>query len=1652
MTHFHHWAKGLALAFILGVTACGGGDKPQSAEETGVLQNGEIVPRDRNEARAAQNRERARQAAIDKAEADFTYFRYRIDLSADQPKACFVFSDALDPETDFAPYVEFRPAFRAAFSVEGRELCVGGLSFGEERVAVLKSGLPAAENGKVLATSQDVPISFEDRPPYVGFKGAGIILPREDADGLPIETVNVDMVNITVSKVNDRALVNKSLDNGETTEQGRDTYLWGDRRADDVSTPVWSGTMNVKRAQNTPVVTVFPLADVIGALDAGAYFVRIEDAREISQNSGPAAASVRWIMVTDLALTAYRGDHGLDVTLRSLQSGRAMAGMKVQLLASNNDVLGETMTGTDGRVRFDKPLVSGRGNDAPRMVLAFGETGDLAVLDLYRSPVDLSSEETGGRYVKGDVDGFLYTERGIYRPGETVHLTSLMRTRSGFAVENRSGSIIVRRPNGLEADRLRFENVEGGGIDYDYHLSDSSARGVWTASLDIDGIGSVGAKSFTVEDFVPQRISVDVEGDIKTPIKQGGSRGIFANARFLYGAPGAGLTVQSQARIEVDPSPFENFSGFAFGERGETFREQIVELPDQTADGEGKALLEIDPGRNTGASSGRPLRINTVISVLEPGGRAVTDSVRIPYRPSDLYLGIRPDKTGDLSDKGRGFELAAISADGEAMAAEMAWKVISIVYHYDWYKDGANWRWRRSRSVNTVNEGIARSQDGATASIKVDGLESGSYELIVTSGRRKASQSFYIGWGGSVSDDGIEAPDRVDISVPEAPAKVGRDMQIAITPPYDGIAEITVATDRVLSVQSREVSRDGSRISLPVSEDWGEGAYIMVTVYSPRDPVFQAKPRRALGVTYVPVEMASRTFELTINAPDIARPRQERLITVDIKGGPREPVFLTLAAVDEGILQLTKFASPNAPAHYFGKKSLGVSLYDDYGRLLDPNLGMPSEVRTGGDQLGGEGLSVVPTKTVALYSGIVDVGRSGKAEIRFDLPDFNGELRLMAVAWSASGLGSASQAMIVRDKVPAELILPRFLAPGDEAFATASIDNVEGEAGAYKASMASIGGVETTASEVTRTLQKGQRADESLRLMATGEGISQLTLEVDGPDGFRVDHTYPIQTRSAFFPVSRVSRVLMEPGDKFTFDPAVFNGLQAGSRSLSVSFSSLPVDAGALYASLSRYPYGCTEQTVSRVMPLLYAEQLVDLDDEVARDDGARTRIQESVTTLLNRQSADGAFGLWRESDRYASPWLGAYTTDFLYRAKEAGYSVPNEALERAYDLLQTVAQGDAWRVYGYETDVWESQWHSDTQVKLMQRSSAYALYVLAKAGKADVSRLRYLHDRNLSQIESPLARAHIAAALAHMGDRSRAASGFQKAIAALGYNNSGDYYQTPRRDMAGVFALVAETGFNDLLTGLADKLGDNLPDPQNMTTQEKAFMLLAVNAMVGDEGGVTIDAEGLGANNDNEERYLLSEAQATDQVSFTLGGTKPLFRTLVARGTPMTAPPAISQKLEVTKTYHQLNGQRASLGQVSQGDQLVVIIKLEPGEDRNNPLIIADLLPAGFEIETVLSPGDGRVRDGDDDGAFAWAGPISTPRTSQARDDRYVAAIDLQAANATLAYIVRAVTPGDFVLPGVTAEDMYRPEVQARSEAGRVVVAPAGGSASGRP
>lgn len=1618
-----NWLRfGVLLVLGAALAACDPADAPDAPASQGPV----LSPRAADAPRAA-----------DIAPDQFEYLRYAINTESSAPELCLTFSAPLDPQVDYSAYIEIDEP--VSLAVSGQRLCLGGLQFGQTRTVTLRQGLPSADGASLAADEQTV-LTFDDRPAFIGFAGSGVVLPRIDADGVAIQTVNVPRVRVIVHRVTDRALAFREITSGYDAASGEWNWAYGEETPGDAGVEVWRGEMDTPGDANASVTTVFPIAETIGRLQPGAYYIEVDDADAVErdENSGNHARARRWIMVTDLAFTAWRSGDGMEVTVRSLQSARPAQGAEVRLVARSNEVLSSQVTGLDGKARFSAALMNGTDGNTPRLLAAYGVDGDFALLDLNRNPVDLSSQPVAGRDRPDHGDAYLYLDRGVYRSGETVQASALLRDLAGRALTGRAGSLIVYQPNGLELTRHRFENApNAGGLSHGFELPRSAARGQWRLALALDGAGEVGSTWFAVEDFVPQRVELTLSADSETPMRAGETRMVDARVRFLYGAPGAGLTIEGSARIEPDPNPFTDWAGYRFGRHDERFSESLEDLPRTVADGRGEARVPVSAdGR--GEDSSLPLRLRAVIRVQEPGGRAVADDVRIPYRPQARYAGLRAEFDGAAERNAPArFSLIAVDADGAPVAADMQWCLVRRDYNYDWYRtDGGEWRWRRSERVVPIESGQTRLNGTDAAEISTGSLAWGDYTLIVSDGERDiASTGFWVGYGGR-AQAGEEAPDTVRVAGPDRAPEAGSNAVITVRAPYAGLAEVVVANDRILTSRQISVSEEGAEITVPVTADWGAGAYVMVSVYTPRDAVNQPRPRRAVGVTWVPVNVEGRTFDLTLDAPERAIPEQPLVVNVSAEGGPRgERAWVTLAAVDEGILLLTNFRSPNPADWFFGQTQLGVDLLDDYGRVLDPNQGAAAPVRSGGDQIGAAGLSVVPTRTVALFSGPVQLDRSGRASITLDVPEFNGELRLMAVAWSEGGLGSASRPVTVREDAPAELILPRFMAPGDTAEATVTVDNIDLPAGAFTAQVSATGPISAPGDAVQISLAPGQREDRRVRLSADAAGIGELVLAVSGPQNFSTRRSYPIEVRSAWLPESRVERRILRPGESWTPPAAALAGYVDGTGSLLVSSSAFPIDMGPLYRDLAAYPYACTEQSLSRAMPLLYARQLADLADEDTRG-GAAADVRRTIEQILSRQSGDGSFGLWRVGDGQASPWLGAYAADFLSRAEQQGYPVPRAALERALNQLQPIARGELWRAYGYNTSVPEARWTRDTRQRLEDRSAAYALYVLARNGQADRSRLRYMHDERIRQIESPLARAHIGAGLAAMGDRARAASAFEAAVEALGYRNEGDWYQSVRRDTAAVLALAAEAGETDIVERLAGRLSRDLPEPSRLTTQEKVFLILAAHALAGDSDAVSISYDGTA---DDPAAVRFDAAALAQAGTFTNTGAQPVFVTMLARGAPAEAPPASASMLRVEKSILNTRGEAVDLASVVQGDRLIISLTLIPERQAMASYVIADLLPAGFEIEGVLT-----AEDGAPNGPYAFLGELSYPQVAEARDDRFVAAIESRGGRTErFAYVVRAVTAGEFALPGAVAEDMYRPDVTARSESSRVAIRP---------
>ncbi len=1609
------------------------------------------------------NAPRARREPVD----GMAWTNTRIDVSGANPRACLEFSRPLatGANVHFADYIQIEPAAPIQVEPSGTLLCISGLPYEPDRQVTIRQGLPA-QDGSHTTRDESFTLSFGDRPAYVGFAGNGVILPRAEADGLAIETVNVSKLDIEVLRVPDRILSQRDVSPGESYDEGSWGW-WGE--GDDVGVQVYKGSVDIALGQcpdrpqdracsrrNQGITTVFSLGAALGQLRPGAYIVRAKDSSPGAgangrDNDRPAFA-YRWIIYTDVALQTFEGATGMDVVARSLRSARPLGNVTLTLIAENNDELARIRTDAQGRAHFNKPLFDGEGPARARYVMAYGGEGDFAALDLNRSALDLTDRNIDGRATPGDIDAYVYTERGVYRPGERVRLIGLMRDPSGHAITNRLSTLIFYRPNGTEARRLRLNNaVQGGAIAQNFDLDRSAPRGMWRAVLQVDGQeAQAGEVSFSVEDFVPQRLRVRMSA-AETPLTANQQRPISVQADFLYGAPGGGLAVETEARLQVDENPFPDQRGFQFGKTDESFSEQLIQLPATTTDGQGAAQVLF--ALSNPPTTSLPLRARVVASVADPGGRVVRESFQIPVRLSSAYIGVKPrfENFSVAHGAAASFDVIAMGAQGARTALPgVQWRLVEEDWSYDWYLDGGQWKWRRTGRDIPIDGGTVNVTGGQPAQIGRTGLRDGQYRLILTQAGANAETSlrFSVGWSYDSGD--TATPDMVTVDAPDQAVRSGSRARVRISAPYPGEAQIVVATDRVLETRTMHIGAEGATLDLATSDAWGAGAYVLVTVMTPRDPVNLPVPRRAVGVAYVPVDVASRVLNVSVGQGlGVVRPRQQVNIPIRVTNVPGgEHVRVAIAMVDQGILGLTNYQSPNPQDYFFGRRALGVLVRDDYGRLLNPNLGAAAIARQGGDSLGGEGLTVVPTRTVSLFSDVVQVDGAGRATIPLTIPDFNGELRLMAVAWSESAVGQASQAVTVRDPVVAELILPRFLAPGDEALATLNLDNVEGPSGAYAVTFHGSSAAVLNAPAARVQLARGQR--QTVRVAVTGgnAGVGTIALHLTGPQGFTaIDRSYDIQSRAPYLPITLVttepqaaSVAWRAPGDALaSFAPGEGRAL--------VSYSNLAnLNPAPLIDALERYPYGCSEQLTSVSMPLIYFNTLAR-ESGLTQDLRLRGRIQDAVTRLLDRQSPDGSFGLWTASDGAATPWLGAYVVDFLQRAKAQGFIVPQAALDSAYNALRNVARvGDSGSV-GYDFTVYRWPGSTDSDALLRSRSAAYALYVLAHGRAADVSQLRYFHDARLRDEPSPLARAQIGAGLAFLGDQARAHDSFRQAEAALGYRNTGDWYQSPVRDMAGVLALAAEAGEVDLVDRIRRRLEREAPDAANLMTQEQAQFLMAANALLQRAGPLNIALNGQGGQG---RRVMASAAQLTQGLVFRNDGRGPVWRSLALSGPPRESPGALSQGYVISKTIYRLDGSIASLDSIRQGERVIVALSGAPEGVRLYPTVVVDLLPPGLEIESVLTPDDGLGElqyDGTRrSGPFAFVGQIDSGRVAEARDDRFVGAIDIRGSRFTFAYMARAVTPGSYVMPGVQVEDMYRPGVFARTAPGRIQIAPQGG------
>ncbi|CAD5107666.1 alpha-2-macroglobulin family protein [Zestomonas carbonaria] len=1497
-----------------------------------------------------------------------------------------------------------------------------------------------AVNGATLAKEHVARLTTRDLQATVGFASRGSLLPTRLAEGLPVIALNVDKVNVEFFRIKPQALP------AFLSRWGRASSLdtWEARDLLPMAELVYGGRFDLNPARNTRETLLLPIGGIDPLKQPGVYLAVMREAGSYAYTQ-PATL----FTLSDIGLSVHRYRDRLDVFAQALEGGKALADIELELLDSNGRSLGSGKTDKAGHAELALP-------DKAEVLLA-RKDGQTSLLRLNTAALDLAEFDIAGPRAH-PLQFFVFGPRDLYRPGETVLLNGLLRDADGKPVKAQPVNVEVRRPDEQVSRKFVWSADDSGLYQYRLELAGEAPTGKWQLLFDL-GDGKPQLYEFLVEDFLPERLALELKGS-DTPLRPADNPQFRVEGRYLYGAPAAGNRLSGQLYVRPLRDAVASLPGYQFGSVVEEELSQNLDIDETSLDADGKATLDIE---SKWAEARSPLKLILQASLQESGGRPITRRIVQPVWPAERLPGVRGLFDGDSVDADglAEFELLVADSTGRKLAADdLKVRLVRERRDYYWnYSESDGWSYHYNEKYLQLSEETVKVAEGGTAKVSFP-VEWGPYRVEVEDPRTRLVSSLRF-WAGYRWQDNAEGgavrPDQVKLALDKPAYRDGETARVTVTPPTAGNGYLLVeSSGGPLWWQEIEVPAEGKSFDIPIAKDWARhDLYVSALVVRPGERKANVTPKRAVGLLHLPLERAERKLALSLLAPEKMRPRQPLKIRVqarDASGAPAREARVLVAAVDVGILNITEYKTPDPFASLFGRKAYGADQLDVYGQLIEAGQGRLASLAFGGDAALAAGGKRPDTSVtiVALQSQPLTLDAQGEGEVSLDIPDFNGELRLMAQVWTDDRFGVAEAKTVVAAPLIAELSAPRFLAGGDRTSLALDLSNLTEQAQQLDVTLRAEGQLALAEGsgerQVPISLEPGQRTTLKIPVRAEGgHGTGRVTVSVNGLElpgenlpaysrdwRIGVRPAYPAQVRS-FRAVLKGEPWSLPSGTLAAFEPAGREAL------LSVS-SRPPLNLAEQIRALQAYPYGCLEQTTSGLYPSLYADaaSLKRLGIEGEADDKRRRKIEVGIERLLGMQRHNGSFALW-SADGDEEYWLTAYVTDFLLRAREQGFGVPAEALKKASERLLRYLQERNLIEVGYSDDANHSRF----------AVQAYAGYVLARSEQAPLGALRSLYERR-ADARSGLPLVQLSVALRKMGDQPRADDVLAAGLARTreGERWLGDY-GSPLRDQALILALLEEhdlaaTHREERLFSLADELAGR---PYLSTQERNALFLAGRDLLTRPErdwrAELGVAGESRELSNAAPGVKLAGESLA-EPLTLRNPGEETLYQRLDISGYPVEPPRAGGENLAIRREYLGLDGEPLQLDDLASGELVLVHIALEARERVPDALVV-DLLPAGLELENQNLAGSAASLEDASGAVKEWLRSMQNAsiKHQEYRDDRYVAALDLSGyATTHLLYLARAVTPGSYRVPPPQVESMYRPNWQAVGESvGELVV-----------
>nr|WP_231755432.1 alpha-2-macroglobulin [Bordetella sp. N] len=1552
----------------------------------------------------------------------------------------------------------------------------------------LRADLPGAGDKVTLGTAAHCDVETEAMPPSFYFASKGVVLPAGQNGGLPVTTVNMPEVDVQFLRVApervpeffDSVVSGRGGSSDDDEEGGYNDYYgnrslkglvssWDLERLTSLSTSVYQGRFLTDDKPNRSHVTFLPVEGIKELQEPGIYIAVMSQPghfREEYQTS--------YFYVSDIGLHARRYANRIEAYTVSLKEGQAISGDTVELIDASGKTLAKAAADAQGHVRFDGSF------DKARVIRA-SRGKEMTVLALGDPALDLSEFDIGG-LPSVDNNLFVYAGRDLYRPGETFNVSVLPRNADGQPLSGAPLTATIKRPDGRTVlTALWSPDKDKDRPSYLQHAIDlplDAQTGTWMLELRVDPASRRADATwpFKVEEFLPERMKMTLQAE-DGPLGPGDGLDIDVQGDYLYGAPAAGNRLLSSYTIKRDRYALpQKWPGFIFGDVNDDSIKRYEELPESQLDDKGKGNISVDTSNYKDASS--PLKVRVSASLLESGGRPVVRSIERSMWPAAKLIAVRPLFDSNVTREGAPANFEVIRVDGKGEAAPLQAAQVRLYKEerkYYWrYDDQRGWNSGYTETEELVDSRVVALNGRLPMSLPVN---YGRYRLEISDPEtdQVLKYRFYAGWGAQDDESAGNRPDRVQMKLEGVPAKAGDKVKLTLTPPHDGQALVTVEGDRMLWSTWVAAKATGTEVEIPIDPSWKRhDLYVGAVVFRPGSAGDRVTPARAVGLAYLPLQAEGRKLAVHLTAPAKVLPETRTTVKIKVDGAANKKATVTLSAVDVGILNIDQYQTPDPFNFFFGKHRYAPDLLDMYGKLIEKMDGTKGRLKWGGDAAMRGDTKTLPKKVklVDLFSGPVTLNAQGEAEIPLDLPDFNGTLRLMAVAFTNDEYGSADAEMTVAAPIVAELSTPRFITPGDEAAIALDVTNLSGAPQKVTVKLEANDPLAITDGTRTVTLKDKQRTTVRFTATTTGSyGLGLMRLTVDAQGGDKPVHIVResvLQVQPAQADERQVRRLRLMPGESAATQADWVARYFPDSTTVSLTMSTEPpFNVARLVHDLLSYPYGCTEQTVSATFPwlLMDAEMAqrykVDKFSATLRED----KVNGALARLSGMRASNGSYSLWGGDTSSRDVWLTAYATSFMQDARERGFSVPEATIERSRTwLLQQVQQtGSTFGTWSANLKRGvESGRVGSNELSVLREDHrrfaglAAAALVLARDGKAPLATVRQLYDNYQERARSPLPLVQLAAAFKLMGDEGRMKAALDQAMtrqygmafvssaSASGTNLyidewMGDY-GTPVRDVAMSYALMAQYDLRHerretLLTDLASRLGSR----SYFSTQEQMALLLAARTAGGKKDApweVTL-ANGTVRKVVQATGDQTVSLRANDMGGLQLinSGSQPVFAELDIQGSSITPPTPRTDVIRVQRRWYRPNGTAWDGGSLQTGDILVAWIRADASRRIPDGLVI-DRVPAGLEVENLNLTANPDMNDWTI-GNRRVADALSNPniKHTEFRDDRYVAAVSLGSGAVDIFYMLRVVTPGKYAVPSTVAEDMYRPELRGVGE-----------------